>query len=131
MTPHTIFLIVMGAPYESELTTTLFRLLDAALARGHRLIVWSCGASTTLTLESLGECKPRNVMRHEVVYPSTARLVRTMMARYGERLEWHICQQCMEERGTTGQIEGVRIQPPFRFLRYLDQADVCMSMGIK
>jgi sulfur relay (sulfurtransferase) complex TusBCD TusD component (DsrE family) len=129
--PRTIFLVVMGAPYESELTTSLFRLVDAALDQQHRVLVWTCGGATTLTMRSLGDRKPRNPLDLDAEYPSTARLIRAMLARGAGRLEWYICRQCMEERGASEQVDEVKIQPPFRFLRYLEQADVCMIMGVK
>jgi sulfur relay (sulfurtransferase) complex TusBCD TusD component (DsrE family) len=126
-----VLLVVMGAPYESELVTTVFRLVDATLAKRHRLLVWTCGGATSLTVRGVGEAKPPNLLRRSTEYPSTAHVVSELMARYGPRLEWHICEQCMRERGTIDQIDGVRIQPPFRFLRFLDEAAVCMSVGVK
>ncbi len=129
--PRTIFLVVMGAPYESELTTTLFRLVDAALARRHKLLVWTCGGSTTLTMRQLGESKPRNPLQLNADYPSAPRLVRALLKRGDGDMQWLVCRQCMDERGAMDQIKEVGIQPPFRFLQYLEQADVCMVMGVK
>jgi sulfur relay (sulfurtransferase) complex TusBCD TusD component (DsrE family) len=128
---QTVFFVVMGAPYESELTTSLFRMIDAALDQQHRVWVWTCGGATTLTMQSLGERKPRNPLDLDAEYPTTGQFVNRMLTRGDGRLEWYICRQCMEERGANEQLAGVKIQPPFRFLRYLDQADVCLVMGVK
>lgn len=130
-TPQTIFFAALGAPFESDSTTTLFRLIDAALARQHTVIVWTCGGATTLTLQTLGDRRPRNFLNFDAEYPSTAKLVRALLDGSDGRLHWHICRHCMEERGATEQIEGVKIQPPFRFFHFLEQADASLVIGPK
>lgn len=131
-----IFLGVMGAPYESELCTTLLRLVDAALRQGHPVTVWTCGGATTLTLRSLGDTKPRNLFdlgteRRDATYPSTAALVTALLTMAEGRLQWLVCRHCMEERGATDQISGVVVKPPLRFLHYRDQADTALILGVK
>ncbi len=51
----------MGAPYQSEMTASVFRLVDAALAAGHTVTVWTCGGATTLTRAALDANKPRTL----------------------------------------------------------------------
>jgi hypothetical protein len=130
-TERRLLLVVMGSPFESDLTTTLLRLVEAALAQGHRLVVWTCGGATALTLRTMGRSKPRNPLRPEARYPSTARLIGGLVSRGEGRLRWYVCRQCLEERGATVQIPEVQIRPPFRFLPCLEEADVCLSLGIK
>lgn len=124
-----ILFAAIGVPFTSDMSTTLFRLLEAALAQGHQVSVWTCGGATSLTAETLGEHRPRNFLNMERRYPSTAALAAALLAQNLDRLEWFICRHCMEERGTIHQIEQVKIQPPFRFLKYYQQADVCLTMG--
>jgi sulfur relay (sulfurtransferase) complex TusBCD TusD component (DsrE family) len=127
----TALLLVMGPPYESDLTTTLLRLVEAALGAGHRIVVWTCGGATALTQRTLGASKPRNPMRPADRHPSTSRLVAGLVNRSGGALRWYVCRQCMDERGATAQIAEVVVQPPFRFLPCLEEADVCLSLGVK
>lgn len=134
--PTSIFLGVMGAPYESEVCTTVFRLVDAALRQEHYVTVWTCGGATTLTLRTLGATKPQNFFDlargcQHVAYPSTAALVTALLTMAEGRLQWLVCRHCMEERGATDQISGVTIISPFKFLRYRDQADTALILGVK
>jgi len=125
----------MGAPYESELCTTIVRMVNQALLIGHDVIVWTCGGATTLTLKSLGEVKPKNLldmaMGREVDYPSPAAVMRELLETSEGRLQWLVCRHCMEERGGGEQMAGIKIQPPFKFLEYLNRADVSLVMGVK
>lgn len=133
--PASIFLGVMGAPYESELCTTLFRLIDAALRQEHPVTVWTCGGATTLTLQTLGDTKPRNFFdlgkEEDTTYPSTAALVKALLAVSEGRLQWFVCRQCMEERGAGDQIAEVAIKSPFKFLQYRNKADTALILGVK
>lgn len=135
-TGKALFLGIMGAPYESELATTALRMVDEALRQGHRVTVWTCGGATALTLLSLGESKPRNLLdlacqrsgRH---YPTTAALVGNLLGTAEDRLQWLVCRHCMEERGAFEQMAGVKIVSALKFWRYLNQADVSMVVGVK
>lgn len=126
----------MGAPYESELTTTLLRLVGEALRQGHRVLVYACGGATGLTLQSLGENKPSSLHPSRVVpdqsdYPTTARLVRSLLTSGDGRLRWYVCAPCLEERGALDQMDGVFIHTPFRLVQCLARADVALVMGVK
>ena len=131
-----IFIGVMGAPYESELITSLMRMVDESLAQGHRVIVWTCGGATTLTQSALGEVKPRNLLdlgtdRESVEYPSTAALVKGLIKTAQGRLQWYVCRHCMEERGAEGQIPDVKVMPPYKFVEYHSRAEISLVMGVK
>jgi len=129
--PRAILVLYMGAPYESDLLATLLRLVEAALDRGHRLVVWTCGGATTVTQRTLGPAKPRNPLAVAQRYPSTARLVKALVDKGAGRLRWYVCRQCLEERGAVEQMAEVTVKAPFHFLPCLDEADVCLSVGVK
>ncbi len=134
--PSSIFIGVMGAPYESELSTTVLRLVDAAIAQGHHIVIWTCGGATSLTQRTLGVSKPRNLLeltpgKTATYYPSTAALIQGLLFTGKGRLRWYVCRHCMEERGTTDQIAEVEVKSPFRFLHHLEQADKAMILGVK
>lgn len=126
-----LFLAMIGAPYESDTTTTLLRMADAAVAARHRVSVWTCGFATTLTLATLGDSKPRNLLSWDERFPSTAALVTALLDAAAGRLEWLVCRYCMEERGATAQIDGVAVRPPYEFVDRLLAADASLVMGLK
>lgn len=121
---QTLLFVLVGAPFESDMLATLFRVVEEALVQGHKVVVWACGYATAVTLRTLGERKPRNPFQWDADYPSTARLVCELWRRGEGRLEWLVCRQCLEERGATEQIDEVKVQAPFRVLDYLQSADV-------
>jgi sulfur relay (sulfurtransferase) complex TusBCD TusD component (DsrE family) len=131
----TLFFGVMGAPYESELCMSLFRLVSEALDGGHSVTVWTCGGATSLTRRALGETKPKNLLDlldgSNRAYPSTAALIAAMVRNSAGRLQWHVCRHCAEERGAIDQIPEARIQPPLRFAEHLERCDVPVIMGVK
>lgn len=131
-----IFLGMKGAPYESELFTSVLRITNAALQKGHRVTVWTCGGATTLTQSSLGLFKRRNVLifgtgSKDKNYPTTATLVGKLIGLYPDQLTWLVCRQCMEERGVVEHIASVKVVSPGRFLHYLMAADSSIIMGKK
>jgi len=130
-----IFIAVMGSHHESELFTSLVRLVHEAIAKGYQVTVWVCGGATALTLASLGDTKVRNVMDvaagvFDIEYPSTAALVKELLETSEGRLRWLICRHCMQDRGTTNQIDEVKIIPPYKFMHFVKQADSSLIMGV-
>lgn len=135
MALKSLFFGVMGAPYESDLCTSLLRMVSEALECGHTITVWTCGGATALTRTALGETKPKNLLDllagEDRSYPSTAALVGAMVRESAGRLQWLVCRHCAEERGAMDQIPEARIQPPLRFAEYLERSDVPVIMGVK
>lgn len=133
--PKSIFLMPVGAPFESDLTTSLLRIVDEAIHQGHEVMVWACGYATALTQDTLGAVRPEiNLVpgreEERQSYPSTAHIISNLIRNSDERLRWCICEYCMRERGTVHQIDEVDIMPPVIMLTYMDQADVSMVMGV-
>ena len=126
-----LFLGLIGAPYESDLFTTAVRIADEAVRQGHRVTMWTCGYATALTVATLPATKPRNAMAWDAAYPSTAALASHLLSGSGGRLEWLVCRYCAEERGTLDQMPGARIRPPYEFLTRAHAADTCLVLGTK
>ena len=91
--------------------------------------MWTCGYATTLTQASLGESKPRNVVDWSRDYPSSATLVRELLASSPGQLSWYSCRFCAEERGVAEQIPQVRVRPPFKFGEHLVAAAKTVFLG--
>lgn len=131
MTGRSLFLGLIGPPYESDQLTTALRIADEAVRQEHQVTVWTCGYSTALTTVALGGTRPRNASRWDVRYPSTATLVTGLLEWGGDRLEWLVCRYCAQERGATDQMPGVRVRPPYEFMRRALAADTSLVFGVK
>lgn len=128
---QSLFLGLIGAPYESDLFTTTVRFADEAVRQGHQVTVWTCGYATALTISSVGDRKPRNVQAWNTEHPSPPALVAHLLHWAEGRLQWLVCRYCAEERGTMDQMNGVRMRPPYEFLTRADAADVSLVLGVK
>ena len=128
---RSLFLGLIGAPYESDLFTTTVRMAEEAVRQEHEVTVWTCGYATALTVTALGPVKPRNAIAWDTAYPSPAAIAAHLLTWAGARLSWLICRYCAEERGTMDQMPGVRIRPPFEFIQRAHAADVCLVLGTK
>jgi hypothetical protein len=132
--PRSFFFGLMGTPYQSDLTTSLMRMVHEALTQGHDVVVWTCGYGTMLTQRTL--IRPPDPLlgpsesadRHN---PTTAAMVQGLIDFSGGRLQWFVCRYCMEERGASNQIEEVTVKIPFTFQHYLNKADVPLVLGVK
>ncbi len=124
---------MMGAPYQSETVTSLFRMVNAALAGGHHVTVWTCGHATGLSQSTLVRPKDSFLPKEaEAFNPNTAELIQALFRRHGARqLDWLVCRYCMEERGATQQIEQVKVKISATFQHYLSSADVSLVLGVK
>jgi hypothetical protein len=125
-----LFVVFMGAPHESDTTTSLFRLLHEAIVQDLDVTVWTCGWATALTQQTLGQYKPRNLAGWNRKYPTTAAIAERLIAAGKGRLQWLVCRFCMEDRGTTKQLDCVSIVPSHKFARYLSDADSSLFMGV-
>lgn len=125
-----LMLAAMGAPHASGQTTSLLRLARAALEGDARVRVWTCGYATMLTAASLGEAKPRNVLDWDGDYPSTAALVRGLLAAHPGRAQWLACRFCSEERGAVPHIPEVTVETPMRFGRHVAAASKALFLGV-
>ncbi|MDC8758936.1 DsrE family protein [Janthinobacterium fluminis] len=128
------FFGMMGAPFQSDTVTSLFRMVESALSQGHNVTVWNCGYATGLSQTTL--VRPRDFFAppdSAASNPNTAEMVQALFRRYPDegRFEWLVCRYCMEERGTVHQIEQAKVKIPFSFQHYLSAADVSLVLGVK
>jgi sulfur relay (sulfurtransferase) complex TusBCD TusD component (DsrE family) len=126
-----LFLGLIGAPYESDLFTTTVRLAEEAVRQGHQVTIWTCGYATALTAATVAPQKPRNAADWNSRSPSTAALAAHLLTWADGRLSWLVCRFCAEERGTLAQVDRVRIRPPYEFVQRSLQADVHLVLGTK
>lgn len=110
-----LLITLTAAPFASEATTTVLRLLDAGLRQGPRIQVWACGYATALTQSSLGASKPADVLARDRRYPSTATLIGGLLRAYPDSFAWHVCRFCAEDRGALAHIDRVALRSFSRF----------------
>lgn len=129
--PRTDVLVtLLGSPHRDDLVTSAFRLVQAMLARGGRVQVWTCGYATLLTQRSLGASKPRNPAAWSTDYPSTARLVGGLLETFPDRLHWYSCRFCSDDRGAADHLPGVVLRAPAQYAGNVSAATKTLLLGV-
>ncbi|MFI6553978.1 hypothetical protein ACWGBY_02075 [Streptomyces griseus] len=129
--PRTDVLItLMGSPHGSDLVTSVLRLVESLLRRGASVQVWACGYATLLTQEGLGESKPRNLADWSADYPSTATVIRGMLAARPGRFHWYGCRFCSDDRGAVAHVPEVRLRAPGAFAENVEAAGRTLFVGV-
>jgi tRNA 2-thiouridine synthesizing protein D len=111
---------IMDAPFESERSTTVFRLLAAALGKGHAVNVFAYEGAVGLTFaqqkQHANAVHGRNEVEENHPLPKewVAALLREA-ARARVKLDWINCGLCVDERGVADALPGVRRGSPADF----------------
>jgi sulfur relay (sulfurtransferase) complex TusBCD TusD component (DsrE family) len=112
--------LLMDAPYEQSRTATAFRLLSAAVERGIGVRVFAYEGAVSL---SVTQQKPHANALHgrsleEEAHPTPHLWVSALMEAAKEKgveLDWVNCGLCVDERGATEVVAGVRRGSPADF----------------
>ena len=120
MADRTLTLAIMDAPYEAAASTTAFRIIAAALAKGIDVKVFAYEGAVSLTVkEQAPHANPvKGTSVEEEEHPTTKDLVAALleMGRSEPRLNWVNCGLCVDERGAGSWIDGVKRGGPANFL---------------
>ena len=120
MADRTLTLAIMDAPYEAAASTTAFRIVAAALAKGIDVNVFAYEGAVSLTVKEqaphANPVKGTSVEQEE--HPTTKDLVAALLelGRSEPRLNWVNCGLCVDERGAGSWIDGVKRGGPANFL---------------
>lgn len=120
MADRTLTLAIMDAPYEAAASTTAFRIIAAALAKGIDVNVFAYEGAVSLTVKEqaphANPVKGTSVEQEE--HPTTKDLVAALLelGRSEPRLNWVNCGLCVDERGAGSWIDGVKRGGPANFL---------------
>ena len=112
MADRTLTLAIMDAPYEAAASTTAFRIIAAALAKGIDVNVFAYEGAVSLTVKEqaphASPVKGTSVEQEE--HPTTKDLVAALLelGRSEPRLNWVNCGLCVDERGAGSWIDGVK-----------------------
>ena len=121
MADRTLTLAIMDAPYEAAASTTAFRIIAAALAKGIDVNVFAYEGAVSLTVKEqaphANPVKGTSVEQEE--HPTTKDLVAALleMGRTEPRLNWVNCGLCVDERGAGNVIDGVKRGSPADFFK--------------
>jgi tRNA 2-thiouridine synthesizing protein D len=121
MPDTTLTVAIMDAPYEAAASTTAFRIIAAALARGIDVNVFAYEGAVSLTVrDQAPHANPvKGTSAEEEHHPTTKDLVASLLelGRSEPRLTWVNCGLCVDERGAGNWIEGVKRGGPADFLK--------------
>jgi tRNA 2-thiouridine synthesizing protein D len=108
---------IMDAPFENARTVTAFRLVQAALRAGHDVNVFAYEGAVGLSFARQAphanavhgrEAAEENHPLPRVWIEELLRLASGL----GRKLDWVNCGRCVDERGVSEAIEGVRRGSP-------------------
>ena len=126
MKERTLTLALMDPPYESANSTTAFRIIHAALEQGINVNVFAYEGAVCLSLKDqtphANPVKGTSVDDEE--HPTTKAFVSSLLAEGAKRprLTWVNCGLCVDERGATNAIEGVRRGSPADFFKMVGES---------
>jgi tRNA 2-thiouridine synthesizing protein D len=127
---------LMDAPFDSARTSTAFRLLHAALDRGHDVNVFAYEGAAAL---SFARQMPHPNATHgrdaeQEAHPLPRLWIEKLQAlavRRGATLQWVNCGLCVDERGVGETIPGVKRGTPADFWGMAQAADNTLVIGTK
>jgi tRNA 2-thiouridine synthesizing protein D len=121
----TLTMALMDPPYETERTTTAFRIIDAALRRGMDVRVFAYEGAVNLTMaEQTPHPNPvKDTSVEDERHPTTKDWVAALFRMADGRLEWVNCGLCVDERGAANWIDGPRRGGPKDFVDLVRSSD--------
>jgi tRNA 2-thiouridine synthesizing protein D len=132
----TLTMAIMDAPYESANSTTAFRIINSALAKGHNVNVFAYEGAVNLTMKAQqGHPNPvKGTSVEEEHHPLTKDWVGSLFklaGKSGVKLDWVNCGLCVDERGAGDWIEGPRRGGPKDFLDASGASDATLVIPTK
>jgi tRNA 2-thiouridine synthesizing protein D len=112
MSNRTLTVALMDAPYEAAASTTAFRIIAAALGKGIDVNVFAYEGAVSLTMKAQApHANPvKGTSVEEEEHPTTRDLVAALLdlGQSNPRLTWVNCGLCVDERGASDWIDGVK-----------------------
>jgi tRNA 2-thiouridine synthesizing protein D len=127
-TLKTLTFLLMDAPFESDRTSTAFRLLAAALDKGHNVNVFAYEGAVALSFAK--QARHANAVHGrteiEEAHPLSRDWIKALQLRAastGLEFVWMNCGLCVDERGVGEVIQGVRRGGPADFWAMAEKSD--------
>jgi tRNA 2-thiouridine synthesizing protein D len=128
MDKKTLTFVLMDAPYENSRTTTAFRIIDAALRKGHDVKVFAYEGAVALPFARQAQ-HPNAVHGRDAAqedHPNPKEWIAALQqaaASSGAKLEWMNCGLCVDERGVGEVIAGVTRGSPADLWKWSEASD--------
>lgn len=136
MAEKTITISLMDSPYESETTTTVLRIAEAALSKGINVNIFAYEGAVTMTMR--GQAPHPNPVKGTTIeqqeHPTTAGFIAALLEKGsagGARFQWINCGLCVDERGAGDWIEGVKRGSPADFYRWSEESTSTLVIGTR
>lgn len=127
---------LMDAPYENARSTTALRLIGLAVQRGFNVNVFAYEGAVYLPFAK--QAQHANAVHgrsaEEENHPLPRAWIAALMkeaAGKGLKVDWVNCGLCVDERGATEAIEGVRRGSPADFWNFAQNSRNTLVIGTK
>jgi tRNA 2-thiouridine synthesizing protein D len=129
----TLTVALMDPPYETETTTTAFRIIDTALRKGHNVNVFAYEGAVNLAMaEQAPHPNPvKGTSVEEEAHPTTKDWTAALFRKYPGRLSWVQCGLCVDERGAGNWVEGPVRGSPKEFVDFVEASDNAVVIPAK
>ncbi|MBI3744588.1 MAG: DsrE family protein [Chloroflexi bacterium] len=131
--PKTLTIALMDPPYESETTTTVLRIADAALRKGHKVNIFAYEGAVNLVLKE--QAPHPNPVKGTTVeqqdHPTTAKFVEGLFKVANGNLAWTNCGLCVDERGSKIWIDGPKRGGPGDFYKWSQESTNTLVIGTR
>ena len=119
-------LALMDPPFESANSTTAFRIIAAALQKGIHVNVFAYeGAVCLASKDQAPHANPvKGTTVEEEEHPTTRAFVSSLleMGNGNPLLTWVNCGLCVDERGATNAVDGVKRGSPADFFKMAQES---------
>ena len=128
--------LIMDAPYESARSTTAFRLIDAAVRKGHDVQAFcyegAVGLSFAKQAPHANAVHGRDATAEDHPNPKdwVTALMQTAQSN-GTQLGWMNCGLCVDERGMGEVVPGVTRGSPVDWFKTVESSDNALVIPTK
>jgi tRNA 2-thiouridine synthesizing protein D len=133
MADKKLTITVQDSPYESETTTTVLRIAEAALRKGIDVTVFAYEGAVALPFR--GQAPHANPVKGTTVeqqdHPNTKAFIGGLFGISGARFDWINCGLCVDERGVGEAVEGVRRGGPADFFKASEESTNTLVIGTR
>lgn len=121
MAQKSLTMALMDPPYESANSTTAFRIISSALKKGIDVNVFAYEGAVNLSMkDQTPHANPvKGTTVEEEDHPTTKSFISSLLeiGKENPLLTWVNCGLCVDERGATNVVEGVKRGGPADFLK--------------
>lgn len=127
---------IMDGPFENARTVTALRLIDIAARRGYDITVFAYEGAVSLAFAKqtphANAVHGRDAAEEDHPLPRewVASLIQTASANGGS-LDWINCGLCVDERGMSEAVPGIRRGSPADLWKAADASDGTLTIGTR